>query len=282
MSMKPSRVQVLLVLIMAIVVRLAEADERPPRIWILPFQQLQADSSLGYLEDGLPALLAVAISQSAAYAVVDRQQVNHLLAEQSLTLEHLTSPDARHRVGRLLGATVMITGSFVRQDPHILITMRASDIETGVITLTAEARGPARQPGNLVDQLYRQLVTRLGNRFPDVVPSQIDEAPLANLHFMKGLGHYYSARHSHALAEFLLAGEDQGLTDIARFWLAKTYVAERQFVHAYLELTRIVRGGSSNVREEEVAALVRACEEYLSPEDVKIVRELAARVPARK
>jgi hypothetical protein len=137
--------------------------------------------------------------------------------------------------------------------------MRASDLETGIITATAAARGPTGQPGQLVSKLYRRLTGDLDRRLPELAPDQIDEAPLANLHFMKGLGHYHSARYSHALAEFMLAAEDEQLAAVSRLWLANAYLAQRQYAHAYLELSRLKRGGSSNLRENEIAAKMREC-----------------------
>ncbi len=261
--------------ITAMTFHVASAGNQPPRIWILPFDHLQADSSLDYLREALPALLAVAVSRSDEHTLVDRQHLDQVLAEQSLTLEGLTSGDTR-RIGGLLGATMMISGSFVRQEEELLITMRASDLEMGVISATAEGRGPVDQPAQLVSKLYRQLARNLDRRLPDVVPDLIDEAPTANLHFMKGLGHFYSARHSLALGEFLLAGEEKALTEVSRLWLANVYMAQQQYAHAYLELTRLAGAGSRDFREKEVATKMRECEQHLSPEDVKTIRELAA------
>jgi len=253
----------LLILVTAMALNMAWAGHPPQRIWILPFEQPHAEASQDYLKEALPALLAVAISRSDEHAVVDRRHLDQVLAEQSLTLEGLTSPDARHRIGKLLGATAIITGSFVQQDQDLLITMRAADLETGIVTAAAEARGPAGRPGQLVNKLYRRLAGDLNRRLPDLAPDQIDETPLANLHFMKGLGFYYSARYSQALAEFTLA-----TGDISRLWMANAYLAQQQYSHAYLELRRL------NPQEKEVAAKMRLCEKHLSPEDVKIIREL--------
>jgi len=267
----------LAVLVMPTALHLAPAADRPVRLWILPFQPLQLDSSLAYLEDALPALLTVALSGSDGYIVVDRQQVDRLLAEQSLTLEGLISADARHQIGKLLGATVMITGSFVREGPELLVTMRASDLETGIVILTAEARGSVSEPGALANRLYGQLIGALNGRPPDPAPDRIDEAPVSNLHFMKGLGHYHSARYSHALAEFILAAEDDSSADLGRLWLARTYLAERQFVHACLELTRLARARPAKVRVDDVSDLLDECQKQLSPDDRKIIQNLVAR-----
>jgi TolB-like protein len=259
---------------MVTALHLAWAGDRPSRIWILPFDNPEADASAAHLEEAIPALLAVAMSQSDQHAVVDRQHLNQVLAEQSLTLEGLIAPKTRHEVGKLLGATVMISGSFVKQGQDLLITMRASDLESGMVTATAEARGPAGHVGRLVSDLYRRLARDLGRRLPDLRAAQIDDVPLSNLHFMRGLGYYYSARYNQALAEFLQATREKPVADISRLWLANSYLAQAEYAHAYLELTRLRR--SRNFRQGEVEAKMRACEKHLSAEEVKRIRELAA------
>ena len=264
------------VLLMATALHLAWAGDRPSRIWILPFDNPEADASVAHLEEAIPALLAVAMSQSDRHAVVDRQLLNQVLAEQSLTLEGLIAPKTRHEVGKLLGATVMISGSFVKHGQDLLITMRASDLESGMVTATAEARGPAGHVGRLVSELYRRVVRDLGRRLPDLRADQIDDVPLSSLHFMRGLGYYYSARYNQALAEFLQATREKPLADISRLWLANSYLAQAEYAHAYLELTRLRLGGSRNFRQAEIEAKMRACEKHLSAEDVQRIRELAA------
>jgi TolB-like protein len=274
--MKHWKVHSCLILLTATALHLAWAGNRPTHIWILPFDNPKADVSLEYLEEALPALLTVAMSQSDRHAVVDRQHVNQVLAEQSLTLEGLIAQNAGHRVGKLLGATVMITGSFVKQGQDLLITARASDVETTVVTATAEAHGSAGHLGRLVREVYRQLARGLGGRLPDLRGDQIDEAPLSNLHFMRGLGYYFSARYNHALAEFLQAVPDEHLTDVARLWAANSYLALEQYGHAYLELSRLNINGSRKVRQAEIEAKRRACEKHLSADEVEIIRGLAS------
>ena len=262
-------------LLAAVAFHIAGAGDQTPRILILPFDNSNADASLHYLEEALPALLAVVVSQSDQHAVVDRQHLNQVLAEQSLTLEGLTSKDTRHAIGKLLGVTVMITGSFVKHRQELVITARAYDVETGIVTTTAEARGPADQLGQLVSELYRTLARDLGKRLPDLRVSQIDEAPVSNLHFMQGLGYYFSARYNQALAEFLQAAREEKLTDISRLWLANAYLAQEQYGHAYLELSRLTLGGSRNFWGKEIETKMRACEKHLSVDEVNIIRELA-------
>jgi TolA-binding protein len=248
------------------------------RIWILPFTQAQPDPALEYLQDALPALLAVAVSGSdAPHSLVERQDLMTVLREQSLTLDALTSLETRQRVGKLLGATIMITGSFVPRGSQLHLTVRASDLQTGIVVSAVDGTGTASQPGEILSNLYRRLAAGLGRRLPDLTGSQIDETPLSNLHFMKGLGHYHSARYSQALAEFMQAAEDSRLTAISRFWLANAYLAERQYAHACLELTWLMQSAPITVPARDVAAKLRECEREMSREDLRMLREMARR-----
>jgi hypothetical protein len=248
------------------------------RIWILPFTQSQPDPAVEHLQDALPALVAVAVSGSSGpHSVVEREKLDTVLSELSLSLEHLTSAAERLRVGKLLGATVMLTGSFALQGSQLHVTMRASDLETGVVASTADGVGHVGEPGALVTSLYRRLASNFGRRLPEPAASQIDAAPQSNLHFMKGLGHYHNARYSHSIAEFMLAAEDSRLAAVSGLWLAKAYLAQRQYSHACLELMRLKNGALTAVESRDVAASLRECERHVSGEDLRMIRELAAR-----
>jgi TolB-like protein len=261
---------------MAMAVNVACADEPPARVWILPFDNPQADVSLGYLEEAIPALLAVALSQSDWHAVVDRQHVNQVLAELSLTLEGLTARKGSPEVGRLLGATIMVSGSVAREGPNLLLAMRAVDLETGIVTATADARGPYIQLGRLVGDVHRRISRDLGRRLPDLAGHQIDHAPVSNLHFMRGLGYYYSARYNQAVAEFMHAAEEPRSSDLSRLWLANAYLAQEQYAHACLELSRLRPDTARKVGFADLAAKMAACERQLSAEEAAIIRRLAA------
>jgi hypothetical protein len=93
---------------------------------------------------------------------------------------------------------------------------------------------------------------------------------------MRGLGHYYGARYNQAIAELMLAAEDRGLADISRFWLAKAYLARRLYSHGCLELAKLTSGAPTGIRARDVAASVRECEQHLSPEDMRMIRDMAA------
>ena len=266
-------VQILVLVAGLLPVRAALAQE-PQRVWILPFDQLHQDRSTEYLREMLPALLTVAISQSSADLVVDRELLNELLEERSLTLAGLTSSDDRRRIGKLLGATVMMTGSYTLESGGLLVNLRAIDLETGIVTATSRISGTMGEPGELIARLQQAMLAAVRQKVPDLPPDRIDRAPWSSLHFMKGLGHHFSARYSLALAEFILAAEQEELTDLSRLWIAKTYMADRQYGHAYLELIWLMRRESARFAAKEIAQRMRECERQLSADEVKRIQQL--------
>jgi TolB-like protein len=263
-----------LVLVVGLLPVRAALSQEPPRIWILPFEQLHEDRSTEYLREMLPALLTVAMSQSSADLVVDRQLLNELLEERSLTLTGLTSSDDTRRIGELLGATVMITGSYTLESGRLLVNVRAIDLETGIVIATSRTSGTMGEPHELIGGLYQAVLAAVRQKVPDLPPDQFDRAPWSSLHFMKGLGHHFSARYSLALAEFILAAEQEELTDISRLWMAKTYMADRQYGHAYLELIWLMRRESARFAAREIAQRMRECERQLSADEVERIRQL--------
>jgi hypothetical protein len=264
--------QILGLLVGLLPVRAALAQE-PQRIWILPFEQLHEDRSTEYLREMLPALLTVAISESSADLLVDRQLLNELLEERSLTLAGLTSSDDRRRIGKLLGATVMIAGSYTLESGGLLVNLRAVDLETGIVTARSNISGTINEPRQLIGELYQAVLAAAAQKPLDLPPGLTDRAPWSNLHFMNGLAYHFSARYNLALAEFILAAEEEELADISRLWMAKTYMVDRQYGHAYLELIWLMRR-SPRFAAKEIDQRMRECERQLSADEVRRIQRL--------
>lgn len=265
----------LLLLSLALACHVA-ADEPQPRIWVLPFQNPSGGAALTHLEEALPALLAVLVSQSPYYTVVDRVHLDQVLAEQSLTLQGLTTQPTRHTVGRLLGASLIISGRVAKQGQQLHISSRAFDVETGAVIATAQATGPFAQLAQLVMTLYQRLTKDLDHHLPGVQGAEIDATPVSNLHFMRGLGHYYSAQYNQAIAEFMAAARETTRASQARLWVANAYLAQGQYQHAYLELRRL-RGTTIGFKTNDISAKLRACERHLSAAEIEMIQALVAR-----
>ena len=98
---------------------------------------------------------------------VERELIDSLLAELKLSSSNLTDPKTAIRLGKVLSARLMITGSVLRYKGQIQIILRAVDTETTKIV------GTATLISNSFDALLSelsafvvQLSTRIDNSYP--------------------------------------------------------------------------------------------------------------------
>ena len=99
----------------------AEGMHARPRIFtVLPFSGV---------EDRTASMAAMEAIARKGYRVVEREQIDSILAEISLSKEKLTAADSSIQVGRLTGAQIVITGSASASG----LLVRAYDVETSEI-----------------------------------------------------------------------------------------------------------------------------------------------------
>ena len=78
--------------------------------------------------------LRSALVQSNQFTIVERNQMQEILAEQNFQLTGCTTDECAVEVGQLLGVTMMIAGSVGKLGNTYSIDIRTIDVETGTIT----------------------------------------------------------------------------------------------------------------------------------------------------
>lgn len=253
----------------------AVAEEGVPfTILILPFENSDRGPSVDNLQEAISELLEVFFSHSGSYAVVDRKRLDSVLAEQSLTLKGLVPQEEKQKIGKILGAKIMITGGIAEQDETLFITAHAFDIASGRLLASAGRKNRPNALADMAKELYGLLIEDLQTDLPDAEKHQIDESPISSLHFMRGLSLYYSAKYNQALGEFMQAAQEKGLSDISGFWKAKCYLAQKEYGHAYVELKRLTRKNHPDIRAGDVERRIDLCLEHLSSEDIRLYNQM--------
>ncbi len=131
-------------------------DEWTSRPMILSFVDFQEKGSLSE-RDGLSlvltAQLADLLNSSGRVKVVERAVIDQLLAELNIGSSELTDPDTALRLGRVLAAKLVVTGSLFNMPGNTLLSMRFVDTETTSIAkvFTQEISATA----SLDRELYR-------------------------------------------------------------------------------------------------------------------------------
>jgi TolB-like protein len=78
-------------------------------------------------------LLTARLSMEEGFDLVERARLHTLLEEQQLTLRGLTDEDRAAKVGRLLGAKLMVLGKAFLMDKKLMFVSKVVGVETGVV-----------------------------------------------------------------------------------------------------------------------------------------------------
>jgi TolB-like protein len=158
---------------------LAAQDTRPG-IAVLPFENGgsygQDKENFEALQQGIPGMLISELGQNPAARVVDRDKIQSLLAEQDLADKGRVDAATAAKIGKLVGARYMITGSFVDLYGHFRTDARIIDVETSEILKTVKSEGKREELFKLIQGLAEKLMAE--TKLPPL-PAQLGEAAKA-------------------------------------------------------------------------------------------------------
>lgn len=124
----------------------------------LTIENADGDPAADYLSGIIEGLLLFDLSTRPDIALVDRTNLESVIAEQRLGLSGLTAQsDEALRVGEILGADYLLTGDYVFLGEEVLVSARLLDVETAE-TVAFSERGRTE---NLVHRLAEKLIAEL-------------------------------------------------------------------------------------------------------------------------
>ncbi|MGH8615573.1 MAG: CsgG/HfaB family protein [Gammaproteobacteria bacterium] len=102
-------------------------------VWSFENNSVIATEDVDHFQQTLPDLLSADLSRYPALQLVDRQNLAKALEEQKLGGGELVSTEDRLKLGRIVGASAMLFGSYVVVNDQIRIDIRLVDVETSLI-----------------------------------------------------------------------------------------------------------------------------------------------------
>lgn len=187
------------------------------------------DKQYDALAEGFADMLAAALSEQKTVKVVERQRLRELLKEQKLSLLGLTDQATAVKVGKLLKADRIFVGGITKPKEIFIINVHAYEIETARLVTSEQAQS---KPAEIVAATYN-LVNRLCKKL-NVQLKTLD--PNASLHFIRGLGFYYSGNFDNAIVEFMKTQDLDLTSDKAVYWMALCFMETNEYKHALIEL----------------------------------------------
>jgi tetratricopeptide (TPR) repeat protein len=161
----------------------ASHAQAPPRILVMPFENVTRDSRIFWLTEAAAVLLADNLNALGAGAITRE--------ERRAAFERLQVPPASVltdatviRIGQLVGASHVVVGSLQLQGDTLLVRAKSIALEAARIQLNVTDGGPLPELFSMFDRLARQLAPE-GTRAATV---EIENPPLrAFENYIKGL-----------------------------------------------------------------------------------------------
>jgi TolB-like protein len=148
---------------------------------VLPFATASGDAD-AQLGGQMAELLTISLSGRPGLVLVERAALAKVLEEQALNLSGLVEPEQAVKIGRLVGARILVTGKTFASGNQTMLTAKLIGTETTRVEgVLVQADGQADLPG-LTLKLAEEIAQRLATIGPQLVGETASPAdPLPRL-----------------------------------------------------------------------------------------------------
>jgi TolB-like protein len=189
--------------IFALLALSARARAAPPRLAVMDFTDAAPQGTLEHLGKGLQSMITTDLTAASAFSLVERARLRDVQAE--LKLQRRAEIDAKTavQVGKLAGASHLVSGSFTVLDDKMRIDCRVVAVDSGKVMLAEKVEGDKSAFFELEKTLVQKVVAALGTK---VEPKQ--RAQMAKVHtadfeafklFSQGVAEFDAQKYDAAL-----------------------------------------------------------------------------------
>lgn len=136
------------------------AAPRSQTVAVLPFRDLSGEK--GFIGEAIRETVTVDLKQLGSLRVVERSSIDRVLREQGFQAGAEVDVRTATRVGKVLGASLMVLGAYQKLASQVRLTARFVNVETSEVTAAAKVDGPARELLRLQDRITAALLRSAG------------------------------------------------------------------------------------------------------------------------
>ncbi|HEY9840215.1 MAG TPA: CsgG/HfaB family protein, partial [Candidatus Obscuribacterales bacterium] len=181
--------------IMPAVLAAEQAQTKGIRLVIMPFKNLTRVADDDWLSDSFAESLTMGLIKVEALQLVERSQLQNLLKEQAFSQSAYVDESTAPRLGQMLGANVVVLGSFQKVGDQLQANVRFVDVETGKIDgkRAAQVQGQFNAIFDLQKQLATELISQLNIQARPAELAELEktvkatDSPEANRLYLEGL-----------------------------------------------------------------------------------------------
>jgi TolB-like protein len=132
-----------------------------PTVAVMPFRDLSGGK--GSIGEAIRETVTSDLKDVPGLKIIERGNIDKVLAEQNLQASRADlDPTSSVKVGKLLGATLIVTGAYQRAEKSVRLTARFVKVETGEIVGTAKVDGAQADFLSLQDRITVDLLKSAG------------------------------------------------------------------------------------------------------------------------
>ena len=131
------------------------------RIAIIYFENSGGNPNLEKLKKGLADMLITDLSNINMLSIVERSQIENLIKEQKLNNSKSFDPSTASKLGKLLGAQIILTGGYFEMMGSLRLDARFIDVETGKILKSDGVDGQTSNFFKIQKQLAWKIINTL-------------------------------------------------------------------------------------------------------------------------
>jgi len=171
---------------------------------IFGFENKTGDSTLDWLQSGLPEILLTDLAQGSKMDIISRNRVLDCLDDKITNLDQVGAHKECVDAARSLGASTVLSGSFYKMGEMIRIDARLEDVESGKIITGEKVIGA--DPFVLVDSLTQKIAHSLNIKEMFAADRHVSEftssSPEAFRYYMHGMEKFSIGMHEAAIEFF--------------------------------------------------------------------------------
>ena len=150
-------------------------------IAIVDFENTSENDRLDYLEQTIPEAISTNLARSGRLEIVERSRLEAAMQEMEMGLMGVVDEQTAAELGRAVGATTILVGSFVSISGFVRINARLIDVQTARVLAAENVQGSEAGEGlfNLMDQISAAMESQLLGTSAATATSRPQAAPVA-------------------------------------------------------------------------------------------------------
>jgi len=162
------------------ILKKSKGTNRIKRLAILYFDNNSNNKDLDILKKGIIDMLITDLSGINSISVVERSRLESIIQEQNLNNTNKFDSSTASKIGKLLGANLILTGSFIEIFGSFRIDARFIDVETGKILKSNSTEGSLKDFSKLHKDLVIKIISNIDVKLNNEELKQIEIKAKAN------------------------------------------------------------------------------------------------------